>query len=157
MPLKDRFRSITRRDVLSASANLSWAVPLSMSLFALFKFLRFEPPTSIATQIALSAGSSIPPLPAYIEAGQVWLHQDDQGYYAVDAICTHLGCTVRSNPEDGGYVCRCHGSRFDASGGVIHGPAVLPLHFLKLTWNSSQQIVVDRAAQVDPSFRLPLL
>ncbi len=37
--------------------------------------------------------------------------------------CPHLGC--RLNVEDGaGFVCPCHGSRFDLKGERLEGPAV---------------------------------
>ena len=48
-------------------------------------------------------------------------------------ICTHLGCIPNGNkPSDmrgdfGGWFCPCHGSQYDASGRVRHGPAPLDL------------------------------
>ncbi|MBZ4319632.1 QcrA and Rieske domain-containing protein [Streptomyces huiliensis] len=48
-------------------------------------------------------------------------------YRAFSAVCTHAGCVV-SKIEEGAAVCRCHGSKFDASTGkVLHGPASVPL------------------------------
>jgi glycine/D-amino acid oxidase-like deaminating enzyme len=41
--------------------------------------------------------------------------------------CTHLGCVLRENRAEGSWDCPCHGSRFDADGKVIHGPAVRDL------------------------------
>ena len=44
-------------------------------------------------------------------------------------ICTHLGCIPLGNkPTDtrgdwGGWLCPCHGSQYDTSGRVRHGPA----------------------------------
>ena len=48
-------------------------------------------------------------------------------------ICTHLGCVPLGNkPTDprgewGGWFCPCHGSQYDTSGRVRHGPAPLNL------------------------------
>lgn len=42
--------------------------------------------------------------------------------FALKAECTHLGCLVAPAPE-GGFECPCHGSRYDAQGRVIRGPA----------------------------------
>lgn len=38
-------------------------------------------------------------------------------------VCTHLGCVPLQGGEFGGWRCPCHGSQFDNSGRVRHGPA----------------------------------
>lgn len=50
----------------------------------------------------------------------------DAAFTAVEAVCTHEGCTV--NGADGNvYVCPCHGSRYDRNGRVLAGPATASL------------------------------
>jgi nitrite reductase/ring-hydroxylating ferredoxin subunit len=147
-------RAIARRDLLLGLINFAWVAPLVLGLVEAAKYLRFEPPTTGGTVFNLGTRSTLPRLPAYIEVGQVWLHQDNTGYYSVDAICTHLGCTVRLQP-DGFYKCPCHGSRFEPDGDVLNGPATLPLRFLQLTWGTNGQLTVDRSQEVEPGFRLP--
>jgi nitrite reductase/ring-hydroxylating ferredoxin subunit len=44
--------------------------------------------------------------------------------------CTHLGCRLRA--EDDGFVCPCHGSRFDRNGALLSGPARTALRRLEL-------------------------
>jgi Rieske Fe-S protein len=47
---------------------------------------------------------------------------------AVSRVCTHMGCTVALPASRGGTLdCPCHGSRFQAGGGVVQGPAVRDL------------------------------
>lgn len=47
--------------------------------------------------------------------------------YAINAVCTHLGCVVPWNRAANKYICPCHGSQYDATGKVIRGPAPLSL------------------------------
>ena len=46
----------------------------------------------------------------------------DTSFSAVEAVCTHEGCTV-SGADGAVYVCPCHGSRYSRSGQVLAGPA----------------------------------
>lgn len=61
-------------------------------------------------------------------------------------ICTHLGCIPLGNkPTDmrgewGGYLCPCHGSQYDTSGRVRHGPA--PLNLAIPPYNFTSDTVV---------------
>jgi glycine/D-amino acid oxidase-like deaminating enzyme/nitrite reductase/ring-hydroxylating ferredoxin subunit len=65
----------------------------------------------------------------YTRHGRTAAYRDEQGaLHQVSARCTHLGCTVRWNDAERSWDCPCHGSRFDISGAVLHGPAV---HALK--------------------------
>jgi nitrite reductase/ring-hydroxylating ferredoxin subunit len=43
-------------------------------------------------------------------------------FSAVEAVCTHEGCTVTGAAGDV-YVCPCHGSRYSRGGQVLAGPA----------------------------------
>lgn len=60
---------------------------------------------------------------------KVAVYRDEQGnYHRHSAICPHLGCVVHWNNAEKTWDCPCHGSRFDALGAVIKGPANTPLH-----------------------------
>ncbi|MEW5734625.1 MAG: Rieske 2Fe-2S domain-containing protein [Thermodesulfobacteriota bacterium] len=39
-----------------------------------------------------------------------------------NATCSHLGCLVKRDPSGNGFLCPCHGGRYDADGRVVSGP-----------------------------------
>jgi Rieske Fe-S protein len=55
---------------------------------------------------------------------KVAVYRDDSGkIHRLSAICKHLGCVVNWNSTEKTWDCPCHGSRYDAHGGVYQGPA----------------------------------
>jgi Rieske Fe-S protein len=63
-----------------------------------------------------------------VDGERVAAFRDEDGQvHAVSAVCTHMGCIVGWNETDRTWDCPCHGSRFELSGEVIHGPATQPL------------------------------
>lgn len=50
-----------------------------------------------------------------------------QEILAVDAKCTHEGCTVQYLPAESAIWCACHNGRFDLNGLVLAGPPPRPL------------------------------
>ncbi|GAW68358.1 cytochrome B6 [Geoanaerobacter pelophilus] len=72
------------------------------------------------------AKAELPPDGALVyREARVALMRRGDSVYALDLVCTHLGCTVNVTPT--GLVCPCHGSRFDREGKVLEGPADRPL------------------------------
>lgn len=49
------------------------------------------------------------------------------GYFAVSAVCTHLGCIVTWDSAKKMVVCPCHNGVFDYKGNIVSGPAPKPL------------------------------
>jgi ubiquinol-cytochrome c reductase iron-sulfur subunit len=61
-------------------------------------------------------------------------------WLVVVGICTHLGCVP--NRREGGWLCACHGSQYDDSGRVIHGPAPHNLEVPPYKFVSADKIVI---------------
>ncbi|HZS40499.1 MAG TPA: Rieske 2Fe-2S domain-containing protein, partial [Polyangia bacterium] len=52
---------------------------------------------------------------------------------ALDATCTHAGCTVAFSAGNGDLECPCHGSRYGLDGSVLAPPSTVPLRKLTAT------------------------
>ena len=72
-----------------------------------------------------------------------------EGFFAMTAVCTHLGCLTRFEKEENRIFCPCHGSRFSTEGHVVGGPAPRPLPRLQLTVEQGV-LVVDSSKRVEP-------
>lgn len=54
--------------------------------------------------------------------------------------CPHQGCTVQANSE--GFLCPCHGARFDRSGKLLRGPATRDLDRLPVVEKNNDRLLV---------------
>lgn len=121
-PTSARRRALTRRDLWRALllAPLLW--PFGTMLGRLRERRRSA---AQALPADLPLGLSV--------AGTAVVHRHADGsVQAWDARCTHLGCRL-DRVADGVVVCPCHGSRFDAAGRVLAGPATRALQPLRVT------------------------
>ena len=63
-----------------------------------------------------------------VGGSRVLVLEDSAGeLHALDAKCTHEGCTVRYLPDNAIIWCACHNGRFDLRGRVVAGPPPRPL------------------------------
>lgn len=73
------------------------------------------------------------------------IHHTDDTWVALDAVCTHLGCTVKFDPATSQIVCGCHGGKYDAkTGDNISGPPPRPLKKYEVVLNQGS-VTVKRA------------
>jgi cytochrome b6-f complex iron-sulfur subunit len=80
----------------------------------------------------------------------IYVVRSAQGFYALSAVCTHLGCLTVFKPESGNIACPCHGSEFRRNGKVTAGPAPRPLPWLKMWLGEDGALMVDRSVTVAP-------
>lgn len=81
---------------------------------------------------------------------KIFIFRDHEGVRALSAVCTHLGCVLERGEVDG-FLCPCHGSRYNDAGKVISGPAPRPLAFFKVDIAPNGQLFVDMNQQVPPN------
>ncbi len=59
-----------------------------------------------------------------LDGDKAGVYKDKNGkLYPVSIRCPHLGCELSWNPDESSWDCPCHGSRFDAYGNLLSGPA----------------------------------
>ena len=102
-------------DVLAGTAGF----PPLVNGAAFFAFADFPQLTSFGGSVAGTPQGAPNPI--------VLVAKSDGTFAAVDAVCTHLGCTVEPTAAGDVLNCPCHGARFALDGAVLQGPATLPL------------------------------
>ena len=135
---------VNRRDFLNEVTFAALGIAAVGSAVVTYRYLSpnvlFEPPTKFR------AGSpDLYPVDTvtYLPEQQVYIVRTPDGFYAVSAVCTHLGCITQWKPEVDQIACPCHGSKFRPNGVKIEGPAPRPLpHFLMM-------LTLDGELQVD--------
>jgi cytochrome b6-f complex iron-sulfur subunit len=69
--------------------------------------------------------------------------RNEEGIYALLAICTHLGCTPNWLEAENKFKCPCHGSGFYMSGINFEGPSPRPLERVRVARTDDGQLLVD--------------
>jgi cytochrome b6-f complex iron-sulfur subunit len=80
----------------------------------------------------------------------IYLIHAKEGFFALSAVCTHLGCLTAWKQELGIIACPCHGSKFHREGDKIEGPAPKPLPWLRTWLSDDGDLMVDRSTTVSP-------
>jgi Rieske Fe-S protein len=137
-----------RRDFLARAAFWTTAGTLA---FAAVGILRMPKPgvlpgKSSSIKIGPPGDYPVSPDPVRVPGQNLFIVHDSDGFWAVSAVCTHLGCIVAQAGR--GFACPCHGSKFAATGKVVQGPAPSPLAWFELSLGPDGQMVVDTAKTV---------
>jgi cytochrome b6-f complex iron-sulfur subunit len=126
VPQEGVIKPINRREFLYYIWGASMAMLLATSTgaiiwFALPRFRAGEFGGVFNLDIAQLPAKGSPP--EALAAGRFWMSNTDEGFVAISAVCTHLGCLFKWVDASGRFECPCHGSKFTAAGTYIEGPA----------------------------------
>jgi len=69
--------------------------------------------------------------------------------FALNAVCTHLGCVVPWNKAENKFMCPCHGSQYNKEGKVVRGPAPLSLALAHREEDASGKVILRTWTETD--------
>ena len=148
-----------RRSVLvrlgTAAGAAALAVQGGIVLRSLVANVSYDRPS----RLKLGLPGAFPDGLTLVPDARLFVSRGGKRFRVLSAVCTHLGCTVRAeaslrpDPSDSDarkatqvfeLACPCHGSRYDANGSNLSGPAPRPLPAFRLTLAPDDgQLVVD--------------
>jgi cytochrome b6-f complex iron-sulfur subunit len=104
---------------------------------------------SAVTEVTLDKAQELPVASALMfkfgSSPAMLIHGADGSWVAFSAVCTHLGCTVKFEPELNRIHCSCHGGVYDPhTGKNVSGPPPKPLKAYKVNVGATN-VVVSRA------------
>ena len=147
----DEERGLSRRSFMKWSLPIGWtafSAAVASSLVASTRFLfpnvLFEPPQSF--KAGFPAEYNVGEVDTrWKDAFGVWIVREPEGFYALIAVCTHLGCSPNWLAAENKFKCPCHGSGFYRTGVNFEGPAPRPLERVRIVLAEDGQILVDKS------------
>ena len=142
---------ITRRDFLNevtlGALGIAGLGSVSVTYQYFLPNVLFEPPTSFrAGNPDLFPVHSV----TFLQDQQVYIVRMLEGFYAVSAVCTHLGCITQWKPDFDQIRCPCHGSKFKSDGTKVEGPAPRPLPHFAISLTPDGELLVDKLQITKP-------
>ena len=150
--LKDRAENdLTRRDFLNEVTLGALGIACLGSVAITYQYFSpnvlFEPSTSFRVgRPDLFPVDSV----TYLQDQQVYLVRTSAGFYAVSAVCTHLGCITQWKPDADQIRCPCHGSKFTRDGKKVEGPAPRSLPHFAISLTADGELLVDKLQTAKP-------
>ena len=144
-------REITRRDFLNEITMGALGIAGLGSVAVTYQYFApnvlFEPSTTFrAGNPDLYPVHSV----TFLQDQQVYIVRMPEGFYAVSAVCTHLGCVTQWKVDADMIACPCHGSKFKADGTKIEGPAPRPLSHFGISLTPDGELLVDKLQNIKP-------
>ena len=148
-PVPDGKTAISRRDFLSEITIGALGVAGLGGTAVIYQYFSpnvlFEPATTFrAGNPDLFPVNSV----TFLQDQQVYIVRTSSGFYAVSAVCTHLGCVTQWKPDANLIACPCHGSKFQSTGKKIEGPAPRPLPHYSISLTADGELLVDKLQTV---------
>ena len=154
--LNDAQAEMSRREFLNYAWLASLGVLTAESAVVMYQFAmprlgpgEFGGPVDIGIFDVLP-GPGADPEP-FNKAKFWWVVNDDNKALALYKVCTHLGCIYGWKPDQGKFICPCHGSQFEREGAFILGPAPRSLDTMVIrAYDGNDQLVAETNEKGEP-------
>ena len=143
---------VTRRDFLNGIATGAFGIAGLGSVALSYQY--FSPNVLFEPSTTFRAGNpDLYPVHSvtFLQDQQVYIVRMPEGFYAVSAVCTHLGCITQWRPDADMIACPCHGSKFKPDGTKIAGPAPRPLPHFAVSLTADGELLIDKLQNIKPS------
>lgn len=158
----------TRRAFLKTAAMAAASAAIASQVWIAVRYLMSATSREARRQWKIGTPDQFDTGITSVEKAKIFLFRDGNRFKALSAVCTHLGCTLKRIQEThetaSGAIsvtefhCPCHGSKFNASGEKIAGPARKPLQYVQITYSrDDKQLLIDNSVSVEPDFFLEIL
>ena len=147
--------NLSRRKFFVAAGNAAIGIAALGSLGVTLDYLTPKVLLELPRRFVIGVLANMQPNSVTFDAEhRLIVFRDKQGYfYALSAVCTHLGCIVEwkstgiPGHAEGVIACPCHGSVFNKTGDVIKGPAPRSLDRFKM-YLEDDRVIVDMTETV---------
>jgi menaquinol-cytochrome c reductase iron-sulfur subunit len=154
--LNEEKSKIKRRFFLGILGKMSiLAALLAEAIGAIKAFVPqvlYEPPSNFK----VGKPDDFPEKITFLPEHKLYIFRSGKEFWAISAVCTHLGCVVDWKPDQAEFYCSCHGSVFSKDGSNMSGPAPKPLLWYALSLAPDGSLVVDSKKQVAPDYKLSI-
>lgn len=108
----------------------------------MFPNVLYEPPK----EVRIGKRADFPPesVETKFKPKGFWVVHSGAELFAIQAVCTHLGCPPNWLSNEQKFKCPCHGSGFRITGINFEGPAPRPLERFRI-YEADGQLVVDKS------------
>ena len=138
---------VSRRDFLGLAAFGAAIVASIAALAGSLRFVKADVYSEESKKFKIGKIENFPVgTTRKIDDKNVFIFSDNDGLFAISAVCTHLGCII--SPSEVGFQCPCHGSQYDQEGNVIGGPAPRPLEWFEINQEVDGTLFIDAGKAV---------
>ncbi len=149
MPTNDTEPVRTRRSLLDLLLGVGFIGFAASALYPVLRYLKPMASAGPGGPLKLTADevgklAKEHSIITRLGTGRVLVFEDaQQNLRALDARCTHEGCTVQYVPGDSVIWCACHNGRYDLDGRVLAGPPPRPLALYGCTRDPDGSVTIQ--------------